>query len=36
LDHWLFGVLISSWLVISQQLFRICFRWRVSCHFLTV
>jgi len=28
LDHWSVAPLISSWLIITQQLVRSCFRWR--------
>jgi len=33
LDHWLTAPLISSQLILSQLLFRTCFRWSISMIF---
>jgi len=33
LDHWPIAPLISSWLIIIQQLFRTCFKWSTFLNF---
>jgi len=35
-DHWSIAALISSWLIVSQQLIKTCFKWSTSLIFLTV